>query len=266
MSSDNNAELNLLKAKLEVHKKDKTVYFLLGLLIGLVVSFIVTNRINANAALTAQAAGGGPVSQLPGATGQMPNDPTHAGVRPGGGGGGMQPEVQKILQKAKDNPNDFQAQVDAANQYLEIQMVDKAYEYLAKAYALKPDGLEFRNLVVYGELLINQDKNKESIPVFEKVVKTKPSEAIGYIGLGVAYRKEKDYDKSIAQFNKALALQPKDEDALHELAHAYIDKGDSRNAELTINRLTDVNSKNENIASLRQELDQLKLTGKIPSH
>jgi len=266
VSSDNNAEINLLKARLEVHKKDKTVYFLLGLLIGLVVSFIVTNRINANAALAAQAAGGG-VTALPGANGPMPDDGVHAGVKGGGGsGGGMQPAVREALQKAKDNPKDFEAQIRAAGMYYQIGQNDQAREYLQRAYDIKPDGMEYEALIALGQLDIQGGKNKEAQPIFEKAIKLKPDGPEGYTGLGNAYRGLKDFDKAIAQLNKALSLQPKDEDALHELAHAYIDKGDARNAELTINRLNDVNSKNENIASLRQELDQLKLTGKIPSH
>src|SRR5262249_7646280 len=158
-----------------------------------------------------QAAGNG-VTQLPAANGPMPNDSNHAGVSPGGGGGGgPQPEVRAAIQKARDNPKDFQAQLDAANLYLQIQRTDGALELLGKAYELKPDGMDFRPLVVYGELLLDGDKVKECIPIFEKIIKMKPEETIGYIGLGMAYRKQKDFDKSIAQFNKALAILPKDE-------------------------------------------------------
>jgi len=266
VSTETNAEINLLKVKLEAQKKDKTIFFLIGLILGGVIMFFVTNRLNSNSAMVAQASGSG-VSQLPGADGPMPNDKVHEGAGVGAGGaGGPQPEIRAILQKAKDNPNDVEAQLNAADQYLKIGRSEQALDYLSKAYALKPDGMEFRPLVVYAELLLDGDKVKEAMPLFEKVIKMKPEESIGYIGLGMAYRKQKDFDKSIAQFNTALKIQPKDEDALHELAHAYIDKGDARNAETTINRLNEINSKNENIASLRQELDQLKLTGKIPSH
>jgi tetratricopeptide (TPR) repeat protein len=196
----------------------------------------------------------------------MPQDANHAGVSGGGGGGGMQPAVREALQKAKDNPKDFDAQIRAAGMYYQIGQNDQAREYLQHAYDLKPDGMEYEALIALGQLDIQGGKNKEAQPVFERAIKLKPNETEGYTGLGNVYRVLKDFDKAIAQFNKALNIQPKDEDALHEMAHAYIDKGDARNAETTINRLNDVNPKTDNIASLRQELDQLKLTGKIPSH
>jgi len=260
--SSENAEVNLLKVKLEAQKKDKTIYFLAGLLIGLIVSFLVTNRINSNAALTAQANSqqssmGGP-GELPAASGQAPNDAIH--------GGGMQQQVKDALQKADNNPNDFDAQIAAAEMEMQIRNAEKVYKYLNAAYKVKPDAMDPRYLVYYAGLTLDQDKNQEAIPLFEKVIKSDPKDPIGYSGLGTAYTKLGQYDKAIEQFNKALAVQPNDQDSLHELTHAYLNKGDARNAEATINKLKQVNPANDNLASLQQELDSLKLTGKIPSH
>ena len=126
--------------------------------------------------------------------------------------------------------------------------------------------MDYEALVALGQLDLQSDKNKEAEAIFEKAVKMRPAESVGYDGLGTTYRKLGQFDKAVAEFTKALSLQPKDEDAYHELAHTYLGKGDARNAEATINKLNDVNPKNENIASLRQELDQLKLTGIIPTH
>ena len=266
MSSEN-TEINILKVKLEAQKKDKTIYFLAGLLIGLIVSFLVTNRINSNAQLTAQASSGSGVAQLPDPSGQMPpNDDIHKGVQSGSNSGGPQPQVQAAIQKAKDNPNDYNAQVVAAGMYYQIGQNDKALEYLEKAYKLKPDNMEYEPLVAYAQLSLQADKNDQAVALFEKVIKQKPTEAEGYSGLGTAYRKLGQNDKAIAQFQKALSYNAKDVESLHEMTHAYLEKGDAKNAEATINKLKEIDPKNENVASLQQELDQLKLTGKIPSH
>src|SRR5581483_8909516 len=218
MSSEN-AEINLLKAKLESNKKDKTIFFLVGLLIGLVVSFVVTNRINSNATMSvsASSSGGGVDSLPPAGGGNLP--PDHPPISGGGtaSGGGMQPQVKEILQKANDNPKDYDAQIKAADQYLQIGMTDKGYDYLKRAYDIKPDGMEFKYLVYYAGLTLDSDKNQEAVPLFEKVIKSDPKNSIGYSGLGTAYRKLGQYDKAIEQFNKALAIQPKDEDSLHEM-------------------------------------------------
>ena len=268
MSSDiNNAEINLLKVKLEAQKNDKTIFFLVGLILGGIIMFFVTNKLNSsNGVLSTQASGGPGVNELPTTAGD-PKDP-HAGVpgAPPAAGGGPQPQVAAAIKKAKENPNDFDAQITAAGLFFQIGRMEEARGYLQKAYDLKPDGMEYEALVALGQLDVQFDKAKDSEAIFEKAIKLKPQETVAYTGLGTAYRKSTEYDKAIAQFNKALSIQPKDEDSLHELAHAYLEKGDARNAEVTINKLNEVNSKNENIASLKQELDQLKLTGKIPTH
>ena len=48
-------------------------------------------------------------------------------------------EVKAMIDKAKSNPNDVEAQLDAADQFLEITRPDEAMEFLAQARKVKPD-------------------------------------------------------------------------------------------------------------------------------
>ena len=44
--------------------------------------------------------------------------------------GGMQPQVSADIEKAKQNPTDFEAQIKAGEDYYEIQRYDDAITYL----------------------------------------------------------------------------------------------------------------------------------------
>jgi Tfp pilus assembly protein PilF len=52
---------------------------------------------------------------------------------------GSQADVNKIIEKAKANPNDVEAQVKAAIQFIQIESPEKAMPFLEQARKLKPD-------------------------------------------------------------------------------------------------------------------------------
>jgi tetratricopeptide (TPR) repeat protein len=52
---------------------------------------------------------------------------------------GSQADVNKIIEKARANPNDFEAQVAAASQFIEIESPEQAMPFLEQARRLKPD-------------------------------------------------------------------------------------------------------------------------------
>lgn len=65
-----------------------------------------------------------------------------AAVSAAAGAGQSQPsnaEVMAIIERARNNPQDFEAQHAAAEQFIQIQRPEGALEFLTKAQHLKPD-------------------------------------------------------------------------------------------------------------------------------
>ena len=54
----------------------------------------------------------------------------------------MQPEVQAAIEKAKQSPDDFDAQIKAAEMYYQIERFDDAIALYKRANQLKPDDRE----------------------------------------------------------------------------------------------------------------------------
>src|SRR5689334_20404734 len=91
---------------------------LAGLVVGILVSFLWVSSYNKS---HAPAAAQSPTGSMPAATGS-------------GGQQAMMGDVQQTIEKAKNNPKDFQAQLDAAEKFNSIQRLPETVEYLARAY------------------------------------------------------------------------------------------------------------------------------------
>lgn len=115
-------------------KKNGSI-LIIGLLIGLVGGFKLANakfrsaqvaELDAQAVKAAANLGKAPAGQA-GAAGMASQ-------------GGQNPnQVTDVLAKARANPNDFEAQIEAADQFLQIQRPEGALEFLERASKLKPN-------------------------------------------------------------------------------------------------------------------------------
>jgi Flp pilus assembly protein TadD len=92
---------------------------------------------------------------------------------------------------------------------------------------------------------------------YEKVLQLQPRDADLRTDLGNAYsqRKPPDYDRAIAEYRKALEIDPGHEQALTRLADTAIHKGDKTTAREAIERLAVVNPSSPALSSLRANLN-----------
>lgn len=114
--------------------------------------------------------------------------------------------------------------------YNDIKDYKKSVENYLKAMELNPD-----EPFIYQNIgLVYQDLNEldKAIENGLKAINIRSYPAAHY-SLGQAYRKNKDYEKSIAQYKKAVELAPNFIDAWHGLAMCYYDANDLSEAEET---------------------------------
>lgn len=62
-----------------------------------------------------------------------------------------------------------------------------------------------------------------------------------YNAAGIQNRKDGDYDKAIIQYQKAIVIQPADENLCYNLARAHLEKAEWTEAENAINRALEIN-------------------------
>ena len=110
--------------------KENILFCIVGLLGGLIVGFMFANSVNQGQAGTPAVTS----AAMPGQGGMPGGHPPT-----GSGADGSMEDIQAAIEKAKGEPQNFDAQIKAAELFYQIQRFDGAIEYLKKAAELKPD-------------------------------------------------------------------------------------------------------------------------------
>src|SRR4051812_2848172 len=112
--------------------RDNLLFTIIGVLLGFIVGFMLASSMTQREAMSSPAA----------RTQALPPDHPAAGNAQPGTPGQMQAEVTAALDQARKEPNNFEAQLKAAELYYQIQRYDDAIGYLLKANQLQPDSYE----------------------------------------------------------------------------------------------------------------------------
>lgn len=198
--------------------RDNLLFGIIGVLLGFIGGFLLAGNITQReAAMRAnpQAAQSG---QLPA------NHPPIAGDQGTNGEGGQQmlASVQTAMKQARENPNDFDAQLTAAKLEYQIGRYDQAIEYLLAANKIKPK--DFDTMAM----------------------------------LGVANLDASHFDASEKWYRAALQVKPDDMPTVDGLCAALLSKNDTKGAEEQINKLAKIDPNNQDLPQFREKLSQLK--------
>jgi tetratricopeptide (TPR) repeat protein len=223
--------------------KNKYLIGLIGLALGFILSFFLTQNYNKSNAAPASAA-------------------TTPGMAGGPGGQqAMMNQVAGVIERAKNAPNDFQAQVEAAKVFNQIGRVAETADYLKRAYAI--DATKFNELGAAGFLAqyyFEQKDYAEAETLFTRAIKAEPNDADLYVGLGETYvqREPPQPDAAIRQLQQALSIDPRNGHALGHLVEAYVVKKDPRGADEAVKRLKEGDPTNKRIGVLETLVADLK--------
>jgi tetratricopeptide (TPR) repeat protein len=231
--------------------KENVLFGIVGLLAGLIIGFMGANSINQRAAV--------PVTTDVKQNSNLPaGHPDVTGGNAGGKGGGMQPEIQALIEKARQSPNDFDAQVAAAGAYYQIERFDEAITYLKAANKLKPDD---REIVVHlGDANFDGNHYDEAEKWYMAALAKKPDDVNVRSDLGLTYmfREPPSYDRAIQEFTKSLEIDPNHVQTLQNLTVAYTKKSDAAKAKATLAKLETVDAGNASIAKLKDDIQKIE--------
>ena len=194
--------------------RENILFAIIGLLLGFIVGFMFASSMSQKAALQPATAGALPADHPP-VDGQNSQNPQ-----------AIFAQVQAALEKARTEPQNFEAQVQAADLYYQIQRFDKTIEYLLKANQIKPT--DYRTVVF----------------------------------LGVANLDAGHYDQAEKWYRAAMKMKSDDVVVLSGLAATTLGKGDAKAAEDAIAQLEKVDPNAEDLPQFRDKLASLKAGGK----
>jgi len=194
--------------------RDNLLFAIIGVLLGFIVGFIFSSTMN-------QRYGPGATATIPSAQ-NLPAD--HPPIQSGDSQNpqAIFAQVQASMKKAREEPNNFDAQVDAAKLEYQIQRYDQAVEFLLKANQLKPDDYDVVAM------------------------------------LGAANLEGGHYDMAEKWYKIALTKKPDDVGVLAGMAYMHLQKGDAKAAEKAIASLEKVDPSNQDLPQFRDKLANLQ--------
>ncbi|HEV7684623.1 MAG TPA: tetratricopeptide repeat protein [Pyrinomonadaceae bacterium] len=194
--------------------RDNLLFAIIGVLFGFIVGFLFASSMNQRY---------GPGAPPAASSSQIPADHPPLGANPSGpAAGNMQAQVTEKIEKARSDPKNFDAQVEAAELFYQVQRFDQAIEFLLKANQLKPD--DYRTIVF----------------------------------LGVANLDAGHYDVAEKWYKAALLKKSDDVVSLSGMAAAQLGKGDAKAAEQAIANLEKVDPTSEDLPQFKEKLETIK--------
>jgi len=226
-------------------KKDNLMSAVLGLIVGLVVGFVFANSVNKTIperpTTTMATSNNAPPSGNP----ALPADHPPLGTSSGDPTGGAPlPQVTEAIEKAKQQPQNYEAQMTAADLYYQIQRFEDAAKFYEAANKLKPG--EAEPLIKAG----NSHFDYENYEVAEKwyllALEKEPKNINVRNDLGLTFflRSPRQVERAVKEYQASLAINPAHEITLQNLALAYVENGDKESLKTTIEKLKSVNPKN----------------------
>lgn len=222
--------------------KDKIIVGIGGIVIGMVIGFLFANSLNKSSSIT-QVTSAPSNSSAP-ANLNLPPDHPPLGQTSDQTATAPLPQVMEAIERAKQKPDDFEAQMTAADLYYQIQRYEDAAKLYEKANQLKPNELE--PLVKIGNSYFDAEQYENAEKWYLAALKKSPNDVNVRTDLGLTFflRTPRDINRAIKEYQAALALAPDNEIALQNLALAYIENGDKQNLQVAVEKLRKVNPSN----------------------
>jgi tetratricopeptide (TPR) repeat protein len=193
--------------------RENLLFGIIGILLGFIVGFMLASSMSQK---TQQA-------QVASAGQTMPADHPPVGAQnPSGNPEEVRAQVTASLEKARNEPKNFDAQLKAAELYYQIGRYDQAIEFLLKANQLNPT--DYRTVVVLG--MVNLDAGH--------------------------------FDTAEKWYRAAMKMKDDDIMVAAGLAEATLQKGDAKGAEEAIAKVEKIDPNNQDLTRFREKLASLK--------
>ncbi|MEZ5346788.1 MAG: tetratricopeptide repeat protein [Pyrinomonadaceae bacterium] len=222
--------------------KSGITFGIVGIIIGLTVGFFGANYLNRNSE--------GQISGSPAPLNSPGNMASPRNTAPGA----QFADVQKVIDLAKTEPDNYEAQIEAGEMFSKIERFEEALPYYETAHKLKPEDLKAN--IILGNGYFDAKQYEKAGTYYAKALEIDPNNVSVRTDYGLTFflREPNDTDRAIVEFKKSLEIDPDHELTLQNLSAALNEKRDEKELAITLEKLKQVNP--NNAAIKRLEADQ----------
>jgi tetratricopeptide (TPR) repeat protein len=135
-----------------------------------------------------------------------------------------------------------------------------------RANALRPDSYE--TIVALGNTNFDAGRYEMAERWYTAALAKNPQDVNVRTDLGLTFLIRdpgQDVDRAIKEFRRSLEIEPRHEQTLQNLVVALTKKGNIREADAALKKLSEVNPSNQSLAKLRTDLDAARSASKQPA-
>jgi len=236
--------------------RENVLFGIIGVLLGVIVGYVFATNLNRQSPPPPRAQAG---AELPE---NHPPIPADGGpVVPAGDAG----EDAALIEKAQAAPDDFEAQMKAAEVHYRNRRFDEAIELLTRANQLRPEDREA--VVALGNANFDSGRYEAAEKWYTAALVKDPKDINVRTDLGLTFlvREPADPDRAIQEFRRSLQINPRHEQTLQNMAVALLKKGSYAEADATLKKLAEVNPNNPSLTKLRSDLEAGRGNPKQPA-
>lgn len=238
--------------------KDKLLYAVIGIFVGFVIGFIFTNNVNRSERVRKSASA--PTQSSASANTRAANSsPDQL----------SEEEIAQAIATTDARPDDIELQrrfglalYRYSNQTRDARFLPDVARFLKRVYDADPKNRDI--IISLGNVLFDIGQASDAARFSEariyyaKALEIQPDDPNVRTDLGLTYffGKPSDPKRAIIEYRKSLAINPRHEPTLQNLAAALITTGNREEAEKVIDQLQGINPSNTALADLRAQLAQ----------
>jgi tetratricopeptide (TPR) repeat protein len=167
----------------------------------------------------------------------------------------LETAAQAAVKAARENPSDYEAQMQAARASFQTERFDDVLEFLLRANTLKPDELE--PVVALGNVNYDTGNYIAAEKWYTAALAKTPDDINVRTDLGLTFllRTPPDNERALTEFRRSLEIDPRHEPTLQNMVVALTRKGDKAEARATLAKLESLNPNNPALSQLRTGLE-----------
>ena len=239
--------------------KENVLFSIVGVLLGFIVGFIFANTVN-RGGVGAQGPAAATAQQLAGLPeGHPPVDPS-----------AVQPQVDPKLvadaaKMADASPENFDAQVKAAEIHYQAHDYHGAVKFFERANQLRPE--EYEVIVSLGNAQFDDGHYEDAERWYAAALAKNPDDVNVRTDMGLTFmfREPADLARAVKEFKRSLEVKPGHVQTLQNLTVAYTKQGDAANAAAALAKLQTASPQSPALERLRADIAKIGDTAPKPA-
>jgi len=230
--------------------RENVLFSVVGLLLGYVIAFHLVVYVNQNQPAPSAAAGE--------AAEGLPADHPAVGGEGGADRQKLLAEAEQAAGEARKAPDDFDAQMKAAEGFYRAGGFEDAIDFMTRANKLRPD--DYDTVVRLGTIYSAAERFEDAARWYTAALAKRPDDCEVRSELAYTFyrRTPKQSDKAIAELRRCLQSDPNNVHGLYNLAFMLMETKQFEESEATLARLEKADPTYEDLPRLREELRKVR--------